>query len=469
MKETKKKEKKVSEQNEGKMPVKYIKQPYPISAMQADLSRQQIRILVGMMQSIQDGVQELFSKPTPEDGQLLLFPDLADEHVNIDFKFSDVVDRPDSYKNVEKVADKFMSLVFRYEDKEAGEVTLSHFVDKVSYPSRGSKRDRIRFSFTREQARQVFNFTMYSRYIQSVAFNAENKYTARLYMLITSARGFEKESEGIFHWYVGYNELRRMLGCDTKEGNTWRRSTQLLYKHFKSNILKTAEEELKALADAGKSDCWFEYVELPEERKGDPERFDFIVHLSEMGKLENSHTRELQQLNHITAFMQKEWGMTEHECSKLLSNLHSNNFTLFNTKMHALAIDMQKKGSQIKNRKLYAKKSLSEAIKEIKASKEQPTVLGGSHSPALGGSPIESPSTPASDGLPIGSSSTDHDLKGKWLKLAGNKNYQTYLSQVKLRHQGDKLTAIVPHTEVKEWMQQFGLPKLGVNEVTVDS
>ena len=465
MKETKKKEKKASEQNEEKMPVKYIKQPYPISAMQADLSRQQIRILVGMMQSIQDGVQELFSKQTPEGGQLLLFPDLADDHVNIDFKFSDVVDRPDSYKNVEKVADKFMSLVFRYEDKEAGEVTLSHFVDKVSYPSRGSKRDRIRFSFTREQARQVFNFTMYSRYIQSVAFNAENKYTARLYMLITSARGFEKESEGIFHWYVGYNELRRMLGCDTKEGNTWRRSTQLLYKHFKSNILKTAEEELKALADAGKSDCWFEYVELPEERKGDPERFDFIVHLSEMGKLENSHTRELQQLNHITDFMKKEWGMTEHECSKILSTLPSDCSTLFDTRMHELATDIQTKGNQIKNRKLYAKKSLTEAIKEIKAkastpSPSTPTVLGGS---------VAEPSSPhASDGLPIGSTPTAADIKGQWLRIVGQKNYQTYLSQVKLRHQGDKLLAIVPHTEVKEWMQQFGLPKLGVNEVTVE-
>ena len=238
---------------------------------------------------------------------------------------------------------------------------------------------------------------MYSRYIQSVAFNAENKYTARLYMLITSARGFEKESEGIFHWYVGYNELRRMLGCDTKEGNTWRRSTQLLYKHFKSNILKTAEEELKALADAGKSDCWFEYVELPEERKGDPERFDFIVHLSEMGKLENSHTRELQQLNHITDFMQKEWGMTEHECSKILSALPSDCSTLFDTRMHELATDMQKKGNQIKNRKLYAKKSLTEAIKEIKAQASP----SASTTTVLGGSATEPSPSPASGGFPL--------------------------------------------------------------------
>ena len=34
------------------IPARYVRQPYPISAMQADLSTQQIRILVGMMQSI---------------------------------------------------------------------------------------------------------------------------------------------------------------------------------------------------------------------------------------------------------------------------------------------------------------------------------------------------------------------------------------------------------------------------------
>ena len=41
------------------LPMRYIRQPYPISAIQADLSTQQIRILVGMMQSIQDGVQKI--------------------------------------------------------------------------------------------------------------------------------------------------------------------------------------------------------------------------------------------------------------------------------------------------------------------------------------------------------------------------------------------------------------------------
>lgn len=280
MMEQKKKETSSEQEDKKNLPVRYIRQPYPISAMQADLSRQQIRILVAMMQSIQDGVQDMFGRYQGE-GQLLLFPDMKEDRVNIDFRFSDVVGRPDAYRDVEKVANKFMKMVFRYEDKDKGEVTLSHFVEEITYPKRGSKRDKIRFTFTREQARVAFNFTMYSRYMLSVASEADSKYTARIYMLITSARGHDREGTGIFHWYVRLNELRRMLGCTGK-----------LYKHFKADVLRTAEREMKQLADSGKCDCWFEFVELPENFKGEPARLDFVVHLSEMGRLESSRAKQ---------------------------------------------------------------------------------------------------------------------------------------------------------------------------------
>lgn len=272
------------------IPARYVRQPYPISAMQADLSTQQIRILVGMMQSIQDGVQKMFEQGKLDGhGQLLLFPEMQDDHVNVEFKFSDVTERPDAYPDVQNIAEKFMHMVFSYEDKEAGEVTLKHFVDEVTYPKKGSKRDRIVFSFTRKQAQTVFNFTRYSRYMFSVASRAKSKHTARIYMLITSARGFERDGEGMFHWYVGYEELRRMLGCDEKdERGHWHRKRLKPYKHFKAYVLRTAESELKALADNGKSDCWFEFIELPDNFDGEPERFDFVVHLCETRKIEST-------------------------------------------------------------------------------------------------------------------------------------------------------------------------------------
>lgn len=284
MEEKKSKQPQPVEAKDKQLPTRYIRQPYPISAIQADLSTQQIRILVGMMQSIQDGVQKMFKRGAVN-GQLNLFEDLQDEHVNIDFKFSDVAARPDAYRDVERVAKKFMEMVFRYEDKQKGEVNLSHFVDEVTYPSKGSKRNKIRFSFTKKQAKVVFNFTMYSRYLLHVVTSAKSKHTARLYMLITSARGFEQNGNGEFHYYVGYEELRRILGCDDKdEHGKWFRKSLKLYKQFKFAVLRTAQRELKSLADEGKSDCWFECTELPENYDGEPQRFDFLVHLTDVSK-----------------------------------------------------------------------------------------------------------------------------------------------------------------------------------------
>lgn len=273
---------KAQDSKEKSLPMRYIRQPYPISAMQADLSTQQIRILVGMMQSIQDGVQRMFEQDKRDQGgQLLLFPEMQDDHVPVEFKFSDVAVRPDAYSDVKVIAEKFMHMVFSYEDKDAGEVTLKHFVDEVTFPMKGSKRDRIVFSFTKKQAQTVFNFTKYSRYMFSVASGAKSKHTARIYMLITSARGFEQDGSGVFHWYVTYEELRRMLGCDEKdEHGKWQRKRMKPYKHFKAYVLRTAEKELKEMSDDGKSDCWFEFIELPEGFDGEPQRFDFVVHLS---------------------------------------------------------------------------------------------------------------------------------------------------------------------------------------------
>lgn len=260
------------------LPAQYIRQPYPISAIQADLSTQQIRILVAMMQSVQYGVQKMFERGH-ENSQPNLFPDMQDDRVNIDFKFSDVASHAYAYADVEKVAKKFMQMVFRYEDKQKGEISLSHFVDEISYPSRGSKRDKIRFTFTKKQAQVVFNFTMYSRYLLPVVMSSKSKHTARLYMLFTSARGFEKN--GSYHWYVGYEELRRILGCDDKdEHGRWYRKSLKPYKHFKAYTLRSAEKELKGLFDEGKSDCWFEFSEVPEKFDVEPKRLDFIVHMA---------------------------------------------------------------------------------------------------------------------------------------------------------------------------------------------
>lgn len=443
---------------------KYLRQPYPISAMQADLSKQQIKILVGMMQSIQDGVQEMFERQKRVEGQLLLFPDMEDDHVNIDFRFSDVVDRPDYYENVEKVAQKFVEMVFRYEDKEAGEVTLSHFVDEVTYPSKGSKRDKIRFSFTKKQAEKVFNFTMYSKYMLSVAFQADSKYTARLYMLISSARGYASAHQGVFHWYVSYQELRRMLGCDVKEGNQWVTRSRKLYKHFKADILRVAEKELKALADEGKCDCWFEFVELPEDWKGQPKTLDFVVHLSEMGLLEAQRTQEAHRWHAIRQRMQEEWSLSERECSGLLMPLPDRMADPLAERLEKLSEWMKEHAEEIMDRRKYALKSVGDIVQQLRdeeaahAQRVREADLFGGEGWGGDGSADTEPQS-AQKGTKKGAGGqepmTPEGVVERWLKVLSLKDYQMYVRGLErsMRVEDAVVKVAVPHEEVRQKLE----------------
>ena len=128
------------------LPAQYIRQPYPISAIQADLSTQQIRILVAMMKSVQDGVQKMFER-VHENSQLNLFSAIQDDRVNIDFKFSDVASHAYAYADVEQVAKKFMQVAFRYEDNQKGSVIRRGAASATRYASR-SRKSRLRWSST---------------------------------------------------------------------------------------------------------------------------------------------------------------------------------------------------------------------------------------------------------------------------------------------------------------------------------
>lgn len=269
---------------EKKLPAEYIRQPYPITAFQADLSIRQIRILAAMMKGIQDGVRKMF-KQKAETRQVKLFPDLDAGYIYICVPFREVTDRSDTYVDVERVARKFMDMVFRYDDKQKGEITLTHFVDEISIPKPNGRRETIRFKFSQQQANVIFNFTMYSRYLMPVVMSAKSKYTARIYMLMTSAQGFKEKNSSTYSWYVGYDELRRIFGCDVKQPNgRWCRKTRKDYRHFKLDVLQVAQNELKKLADEGISDCWFDYKESPEDYIKEPKSLVFTIHLVEEEK-----------------------------------------------------------------------------------------------------------------------------------------------------------------------------------------
>lgn len=341
----------------------YVKQPYPVSTLASDLSLMQTHILVEMMDSVSIKVGEMFD----QGGSKLLFKeeDFTDGVAHIDVDFRSLTNRPDSYRDVESVARKMMSAQMEYtEEKPDGltKVVINAF-ESVEIPMDGNRRrGTIRFNLTKKQASSLFDFTRYSKYLKSVARSTSSVYTARIYMLITAWRKF-----GV--WDADYQELRKSLGCNAynKETKLWEPKKYLEYRQFKRRVLKTAEEELKRLADEGSVDCYFDFEEiyLSGRVSAQPDKIHFTIHTTEMGRLEDKRQLEVHHFYELQGEMQVLFQLNEHECRQILSRIDEDIIEQFSIRVHEIAASIKRQGAKILNPKAYALKCLNEAVLEF--------------------------------------------------------------------------------------------------------
>jgi len=430
------------------IPVRYIKQPFPISAMYGDLTLQQTHIVVEMMDILQEKVDKLFKVHKENGTEMILFSDEEfdeDGLANIDVKFSSLASRPDSYRDVEKITAGLMSSFIKIEDEEAdGEVQLEHFLDSIRYPKKGSKRDVVRFRFTKPQARRIFNYKRYSKYLKHVARNAKSKHTARLYMLITTNRELGK-------WYVSYAELRRILGCDVydeqKKEYVVKRCAQ--YKHFKSDVLRVAENELKELADNNLADCYFDFEEIfPHGKKtGDPEKFVFNIYKSQMGELEDLRAKNNVRFYDLQQFMQNQFDMTYAECMQIVNKIDDDIYEQFSIRVHEINESIIKQGDKILSKKKYAIKSLNEALAEF-----TPEITPMDENPE-----VVPPKIEEKDKAEIKVPQLDEETKERWkeflhqLSVDSPNTYDFWKSSLRLSSVSDNILNIVlPNSFFKE-------------------
>ena len=408
-----------------------VKQPYPVSAMQADLDLQQLRILAAVMMKLVGTVRDMF-----EDGKRNL-AHLCNKYgrLEVEVMFKDVTDIPANYSHVERSAKAFMALCYRHEDKDRRIVELTHFVDRVHFPSDTKTRKYIVFEFTEEQAEKILDFNFYSTYLASVVFNINHKYAARLYMLFNSMRGYAKSGDSTFHWYIDYGELRKILGIDEVISRTSvKQKAYKQYKDFKKRVLESSAKELKLLADMGKSDCWFEYRELPDSFDGHPERLDFTVHVCEdvVRRLPLSGEEE----DTLGERLKKMFGFTDKDVAKIEDHMpHADNKQVaahceerLLKKAEEILATIEKKGKDIKNKRVYALVSLvceAEAMEDerIEAKLDVVERVGKAEDCASDCPPEE----PADRLSPNERERIAAWVRDRWLSAVGMKMYNMYV------------------------------------------
>ena len=464
--------------------VEWIKQPYALSVMRGDLSLTQTHIMVELMGALQVKINDFIAHMGEEGNAVFKEEDFNENGVaHVDVNLAAVSNRPDYYADVESMAYRLMGATIKRPEEVEGMkmMKLSHVFDSISVPfednERGRRKGFIRFYFNREQAKEIFQFTRYSKYIKAVARNSSSQYTSRLYMIITAYKAFGR-------WEVDYSELRKILGFLAYEEDSdgqwrWVEKKYTEYRQFKRRVLNTAADELRELADKGEADCYFDFQEIYPvgKKKGTPEKILFTITVSDLGREQNHSASYAKKLIMIEDLLKQDFGFRTSEIRQMLPRITDENIDVFIAKMTEVKKFIDKDNGKILDKKKYAFIALrnviddfEEAIAEevfeelpMHAQEEENDFYAqnslhengtdGSSSAAGAAAKQEAARSPW-DGM----SFTDAPFRDAITSAFGARIFTMYLMQIRIvSFRQDTVVLLIPHEEVSDYIDSNNL------------
>lgn len=203
------------------------------------------------------------------------------------------ISRPDQYRQVYAAAEELQKISVELKSPKEGYIRIASLIPMLDVPKIHDKyvspklkgKAVMYVSILREVAEKLIEVEkningkpqFFTKYLYEVAMASRNKYTWKLYTIISSW----KEKGG---FTIKLNELREQLGLDSTEYPE--------YSDFKRRVLRPVQKELET-----KADCWFNCAEKSFEVRDNKTvtRLNFKVIVPEMedelkSKLENIKT-----------------------------------------------------------------------------------------------------------------------------------------------------------------------------------
>lgn len=280
----------------------WIKQPVPLSLLNGKFSKYQIICIGEIMDALQVKVEDALRKADwKEKKPLLIFP--SDKSiVEFSIPLSSMSVPPNRYDILAAAANELSKMQMTQYIKGTEEIgdtlrflNIFRFLDIPTVVSEDGKkkyRKELQVGIYTEDIQAFLDVSHYNSYLKSVLTECDSTYSSRLYVFLTVYRDFGM-------WEVSYSRFRVMLGLD-EISNVKINVKQAVYdasdltivdfpyfSDVKRFVLDVAEKELKKLAAAGKIDCYFDYEAIyshPGQRRGDPDKLRFNIHLTKMGK-----------------------------------------------------------------------------------------------------------------------------------------------------------------------------------------
>ena len=203
------------------------------------------------------------------------------------------ISKPDQYHQVYAAAEELQKVSVELKSPNEGYIRIASLIPMLDVPKIRDKyvspkvkgKAVMYVSILREVAEKLIEVEkningqpqFFTKYLYEVAMASRNKYTWKLYTIISSW----KQKGG---FTIKLNELREQLGLDSTEYTE--------YSDFKRRVLRPVQKELE-----GKADCWFNCAEKSFEIRDNKTvtRLNFKVIVPEMEdelkiKIENIKT-----------------------------------------------------------------------------------------------------------------------------------------------------------------------------------
>lgn len=264
-----------------KVDTAYIKNPYPLVAIKADLSLAQNNVIISIATQLQSRIKDyLDNRGKPTERQLSLFADeeFNDNMIQVDIAMSDLCKHACDYNDVEKAAHEMSSILIPVlrEDKNGQVYESTAQLMRCWVPKSANSRRRTgRVIVEMEKCVADSILTMregFVKHIQNIADICSCRRTPHLYMYLSKWFNMRETYE------IDYKELRLLLGVDIlgEDQKTIIKSQYKDYKDFCKRILKPIQLELDTLLVENKVDFTFEFSP----KSGTPDRIKFVRVLS---------------------------------------------------------------------------------------------------------------------------------------------------------------------------------------------
>lgn len=345
----------------------WLLQPVVVTTMRYDYDVVQTRILVAIMEKMQDSLNQLVNNACSLD-QLSLFTDndFGDDEVKADeimlkIPLKDFGSDKRRYATLKESLKMLVSIPIEtpVTDKNGRNYTkigtlCEAYIEDKPYVN------HVKIKIKKEVALRLLDTkTMgFHRYLKEVVFSTKNKYVQRFYMFISSWKKNGSTPN------IKVDEIRKMLRLENKYPR---------WDMFYTKVIEGAMIELREKADRGETDCYFtvEKIYKNGQKRGEPDALRFIILKSKAGEEASDIMGLKSQKIKIQEFLKNNLAQSLANINGIVAHVNPDNVNEFNTFLSELNAKVTQQGDKIKDLRSWAYTSCMRFFSEWKERQDE--------------------------------------------------------------------------------------------------